>query len=85
MTHFKKCHVEHIPREENAKVDALSKYASSKIAGTVYYKILKTPIVDINCVVPISQGTCWMGPIKAHLESYGSKKVVRESSEVSSY
>ena len=31
MTQFDECHVEHIPREENAKADALSKFASSEI------------------------------------------------------
>ncbi|XP_074355803.1 uncharacterized protein LOC141695458 [Apium graveolens] len=31
MTQFDECHVEHILREENAKADALSKFASSEI------------------------------------------------------
>ena len=41
ITQFEECHIEHIPREENVKADALSKYASSKIENyvdTVYYE-----------------------------------------------
>ncbi|XP_074323847.1 uncharacterized protein LOC141660757 [Apium graveolens] len=44
MTQFDECHVEHIPRDENAKVDALSKFASSKIeesSGSVHFRVLK--------------------------------------------
>ena len=71
ITQFEECHIEHIPREENMKADALSKYASSEIEnyiGTVYYEVLKTPTIQRKLVAPISQGSCWMDPIKAHLK-----------------
>ena len=51
MTQFDECHIEHIPREENVKADALSKYASSEIEsypGTVYYEVLRTPTINIK-------------------------------------
>ena len=54
------------------KADALSKYASSEIEsypGTVYYEVLRTPTINIKLVAPISQGSCWMDPIRAHLET----------------
>ena len=50
MTQFNECHIEHIPREENVKADALSKYASSEIESypdTVYYEVLRTPTINI--------------------------------------
>ena len=73
MTQFDGCHIEHNTREENMKADALSKYASSEIEiyhGTVYYKVLRTPTINIKLVAPISQGSCWMNPIRAHLETW---------------
>ena len=72
MTQFDECHVEHIPREENAKADALSKFASSEIenyAGSVYFQVLKAPSIAAKLVAPIDTGSCWMDPIKAHLET----------------
>ena len=71
MTQFENCHIEHIPREENMKDDALSKYASSEIKsypGTVYYEMLKTSTIKIILVAPISQGSFRMDPIREHLE-----------------
>ena len=53
------------------KADALSKYASSEIenyTGIVYYELLKTPTIQRKLVAPISQRSCWMDPIKAHLK-----------------
>ncbi|XP_074376959.1 uncharacterized protein LOC141718472 [Apium graveolens] len=44
MTQFDECHVEHIPREENAMADAFSKFASSEIeesSENVYFRDLK--------------------------------------------
>ena len=70
---FEECHIEHIPREENMKADNLSKYASSKIknyTGTVYYEVLKTPTIQRKLVAPISQGSCWMDQINAHLRTW---------------
>ena len=51
MTQFEECHIEHIPREENMKADALSKYVLYEIenyTGTVYYEVLKTPNIKEN-------------------------------------
>ena len=72
MTQFEECHVEHIPREENAKADALSQFASSEAegySGSVYFQVLRTPSVEHKLVAPITLGGCWMDPIKAHLEN----------------
>ena len=72
ITQFDECHIEHIPREENMKADSLSQYASSEIEsylGTVYYEVLRTPTINIKLVAPINQESCWMDPIRAHLET----------------
>ena len=53
------------------KADFLSKYASSKVEnyiGTVYWEVLRTPTIKIKLMAPISEGSCWMDPIRAHLE-----------------
>ena len=74
MTQFAECHIEHIPREENMKANSLSKYVLYEIEsyhGTVYYGVLRTLTININLVPPISQGFCWMDPIRAHLETEG--------------
>ncbi|XP_074327837.1 uncharacterized protein LOC141665755 [Apium graveolens] len=60
MTQFDECHVKHIPREENGKAYALSKFASSEIeksSGSVYFRILKTRSLDVKLVAPIGLGT----------------------------
>ncbi|KAL8115462.1 hypothetical protein AgCh_022089 [Apium graveolens] len=72
MTQFNECHVEHIPREENVKADALSKFASSEIeesSGSVYFRVLKTRSIDVKLVAPIGLGTSWIDPIKAHIQT----------------
>ncbi|XP_074355755.1 uncharacterized protein LOC141695407 [Apium graveolens] len=72
MTQFDECHVEHIPREENSKADALSKFSSSEIeksSGSVYFHILKTRSIDVKLVAPIVPGTSWINLIKAHLQT----------------
>ena len=49
MTQFEECTVEHIPREENTKADALSQFASSETEsceGKIYYQVLKTPSIE---------------------------------------
>ena len=54
------------------KADALSKYVSSEIEshhGTVYYEVLRTPTINRKLVALISQGSCWMDPIMAQLET----------------
>ncbi|KAK1366125.1 hypothetical protein POM88_041686 [Heracleum sosnowskyi] len=72
MTQFDECYVEHIPREENMKAGALSKFASSEIenyAGSVYFQVLKTPSINGKLIAPIDVASCWMDPIKSHLET----------------
>ncbi|KAL8134680.1 hypothetical protein AgCh_009635 [Apium graveolens] len=72
MTQFNECHIEHIPREENAKADALSKFASSEIeesSGSVYFRVLKTRSIDVKLVAPIGLETSWIDPIKAHIQT----------------
>ncbi|XP_074378185.1 uncharacterized protein LOC141719712 [Apium graveolens] len=69
MTQFDECHVEHIPMEENAKVDALSKFTSSEIeksSGSMYFRILKIWSIDVKLVFPIWSGASWIDSIKAH-------------------
>ncbi|XP_074360263.1 uncharacterized protein LOC141700377 [Apium graveolens] len=71
MTQFDECHVEYIPKEENSKVDALTKFASSEVEnsfGSVYFCSLKTRSIDIKLVAPIGLGGSWIDPIKAHLQ-----------------
>ncbi|KAL8102849.1 hypothetical protein AgCh_027393 [Apium graveolens] len=72
MTQFDECHVEHIPREENDKADALSKFASSEIeesSGSVYFRVLKTQSIDVKLVAPIGLGTSRIDPIKTHIQT----------------
>ncbi|XP_074324101.1 uncharacterized protein LOC141661019 [Apium graveolens] len=71
MTQFDECHVAHIPREENAKVDALSKFASSEVevsSGSVYFHILKTRSIYVKLVFPIGLGESWIDTIKAYIQ-----------------
>ncbi|XP_074376973.1 uncharacterized protein LOC141718488 [Apium graveolens] len=71
MTQFDECHVEHIPREENSKADALSKFASSNIeesSGNMYFRILKIRSIDVKLISPIGPEGSWIDPIKAHLQ-----------------
>ncbi|XP_074342458.1 uncharacterized protein LOC141680022 [Apium graveolens] len=72
MTQFDKCHVEYIPREENSKADALSKFTSYEIensSGSVYFRVLKKRSIDVKLVSPIGLGESWIDPIKAHLQT----------------
>ncbi|XP_074375272.1 uncharacterized protein LOC141717046 [Apium graveolens] len=72
ITQFDECHVEHIPREENAKADALSKFASSEVeksSGNVYFRVLKPRSIDVKLVAPIGFAGSWIDPIKAHLQT----------------
>ena len=71
-THFEECTMEHIPREKNIKADALSQFASSEAetyTRNVYFELLKASSINAKLVAPVTQETCWMDPIKAHLES----------------
>ena len=72
MTQFEECQVEYVPREENTKADALSKFASSEMdeyPGSIYFQVLKIPSINAKLVAPINLGNCWMNPIKAHLQT----------------
>ncbi|XP_074342349.1 uncharacterized protein LOC141679876 [Apium graveolens] len=72
MTQFDECYVEHIPREENAKADALSKFASSEIeksSGSVYFRVLKTRSIYVKLVAPIGLGASWIDSIKAYIQT----------------
>lgn len=71
-TQFEECNIEYIPREENAKADALSKFASSEegdSSGNVYFRVLRSRSIDAKLVAPIGINTSWMDPIKNHLQS----------------
>ncbi|XP_063939813.1 uncharacterized protein LOC135148496 [Daucus carota subsp. sativus] len=72
ITQFKECLVEHIPREENTKADALSQFASSEnevCSGSVYYQVLKTPSINAKLVAPIDTGATWIDEVKTYLET----------------
>jgi hypothetical protein len=58
MTQFNK---HHILREKNAKADALSQYASSKVethSGSIYFQVSRTPTVNSRHVAHIVIGGC---------------------------
>ncbi|XP_074377026.1 uncharacterized protein LOC141718544 [Apium graveolens] len=73
MTQFAKWYAEHVPREENTTADALSQFASSEIENyprSIYFQVLKTPTIHvINLIAPIGVASCWIDPIKTHLET----------------
>ncbi|XP_074336023.1 uncharacterized protein LOC141673189 [Apium graveolens] len=73
LTQFDKWYAEHIPREENTTADALSQCASSEIENSprsIYFPILKTPTIHvINLIAPVGVASCWINPIKTHLET----------------
>lgn len=78
--------MEYIPREENIKADALSKFASSEIenyVGSVYFQVLKTPTINVKLVTPIDVQSCGMDPIKAHLETGWLPEDVMEARKLS--
>ena len=57
--------------EENAKADALSKFALSEIeesSGSVYFHVLKTRIIDVK-LIALGLGMSWIDPIKAHIQT----------------
>ncbi|XP_074378309.1 uncharacterized protein LOC141719841 [Apium graveolens] len=71
LTQFNECRVEHIPIEENAKADALSKFASSEVeesSSSVYIRVLKIRSIDVKLVTHIGLGGSWIHPIKAYLQ-----------------
>ncbi|XP_074336948.1 uncharacterized protein LOC141674122 [Apium graveolens] len=73
LTQFNEWYAEHIPREENNTMDALSQFASSEIKNysrSIYFQVLKTPTIHvINMIAPVGVTSCWIDPIKTHLET----------------
>ncbi|XP_074346756.1 uncharacterized protein LOC141685561 [Apium graveolens] len=72
ITQFDECHVEHIPREENVKDDALSKFALLEVeesSGCVYFYVLKKHSIDMKLVSPILLGKSWICPINNHFRT----------------
>ncbi|XP_074374576.1 uncharacterized protein LOC141714985 [Apium graveolens] len=73
LTHFDEWYTEHVPREENTTVDALSQFASSEIENyprSIYFQVWKTPTIHvINLIAPVGVARCWIDPIKTHLET----------------
>ncbi|XP_074348236.1 uncharacterized protein LOC141687000 [Apium graveolens] len=57
LTQFDEWYAEHVLREENIMVDALSQFASSEIENyprSIYFQVLKTPIIHaINLIAPV--------------------------------
>ncbi|XP_074342296.1 uncharacterized protein LOC141679804 [Apium graveolens] len=50
LTQFDEWYAEHVSREENTTVDALSKFASSEIENylrSIYFQVLKTPTIHV--------------------------------------
>ncbi|XP_074326994.1 uncharacterized protein LOC141664915 [Apium graveolens] len=73
LTQFDEWYAEHVPREENTMVDALSKFASSEIKNyprSIYFQVLKThTILVIDLIAPVGVARCWIDSIKTHLET----------------
>ena len=57
LTQCYEWYIEHVPREENTTVDALSQFTSSKIENyprSIYFQVLKTPTIHvINLIAPV--------------------------------
>ncbi|XP_074342926.1 uncharacterized protein LOC141680657 [Apium graveolens] len=73
LTQFDEWLAEHVPREGNTTADALSQFASSEIENyprSIYFKVLKTPTIHvINLIALVVVVSCWIDPIKTHLET----------------
>ncbi|XP_074383300.1 uncharacterized protein LOC141724898 [Apium graveolens] len=73
LTQFDGWYAEHVPREENTTADALSQFASSEIENyprSIYFQVLKTPTIHvINLIALVVVTSCWIDPIKTHLET----------------
>ncbi|XP_074374369.1 uncharacterized protein LOC141714769 [Apium graveolens] len=73
LTQFDEWYAEHVPKEETTMADALSQFVSSKIKNylrSIYFQVRKTPTIHvINLIAPVSVTSCWIDPIKTHLET----------------
>ncbi|XP_074365587.1 uncharacterized protein LOC141706688 [Apium graveolens] len=72
LTQFDEWYTEHVLREENTTDDALSKFATSEIENylrSIYFQVLKTPTIHVrNLIYHVGVASCWIDPIKTHLE-----------------
>ncbi|XP_074336007.1 uncharacterized protein LOC141673173 [Apium graveolens] len=73
LTQFDEWYVKHVPREVNTMADALSQFVSSEIENyprSIYFQVSKTPTIHvINLIAPVGVTSCWIDPIKTHLET----------------
>ncbi|XP_074360196.1 uncharacterized protein LOC141700299 [Apium graveolens] len=73
LTQFDEWYAEHVPREENTTADALSQFGSPEIENyprSIYFQVLKTPTINvINLIALVGVASCWIDPIKTHLET----------------
>ncbi|XP_074323147.1 uncharacterized protein LOC141660084 [Apium graveolens] len=73
LTQFDEWYAEHIPREENTTTDALSHFSLFEIENyprSIYFQVLNTPTIHvINLIAPVGVTSCWIDPIKTHLET----------------
>ncbi|XP_074362454.1 uncharacterized protein LOC141702723 [Apium graveolens] len=72
LTQLDEWYAKHDPREENTTEDVLSQFSSSEIKNylrIIYFQVLKTPTIHvINMIAPVGVASCWIDPIKTHLE-----------------
>ncbi|XP_074324316.1 uncharacterized protein LOC141661230 [Apium graveolens] len=82
-----KWYAEHVPREENTIADALSQSASSEIENylrSIYFQVLKTPTIHvIKLIALVGVTSCWIDPIKTHLETRWLSDDAREAPKLS--
>ncbi|XP_074324003.1 uncharacterized protein LOC141660923 [Apium graveolens] len=73
LTQFDEWYTDNVLREVNTTVDALSQFASSEIENyprSIYFQVLKTTTIHvINLIAPVGVASCWIDPIKTHLET----------------
>ncbi|XP_074359789.1 uncharacterized protein LOC141699884 [Apium graveolens] len=73
LTQFDEWYAKHVPIEENTTADALSQFASTEIENyprSIYFQVLKTPTIHVkNMIAPVGVTSCWIDPIKTHLET----------------
>ncbi|XP_057452759.1 uncharacterized protein LOC130744604 [Lotus japonicus] len=91
ITQIGEVKINHVPRDENTRVDILSKLASTKKPGnnkSVIQEVLNSPSIEADEVMAVPAITCldWMGRVKKCLEAEGAelamftKDQIREAS-----
>ncbi|XP_074347278.1 uncharacterized protein LOC141686122 [Apium graveolens] len=87
LIQFDEWYAEHVLREENTTVDALSKFASSEIENYpryFYFQVLRTPTIHvINLIAPVGLNSYWIDPIKNHVETGWLPDDVQEERKLS--